>query len=203
MHYKVEVPDGDVLIHAGDMTGRGSLDDIEMFAEWFGMFPHKHKIMVAGNHDWCFARENVREDAIYAVEQVCTYLEDSSITIEGVKFYGAPWQPEFFDWAFNVPRGPELAAIWDKIETDTNVLITHGPPYKILDWCPGGHVGCADLLARIQSLPELKYHIFGHIHESYGVEKFLDVTYINASNCTGDYRPNNPAIVFDYEGGVE
>jgi len=197
MHDSVEVPDGDVLIHAGDFSGRGSIYDLEEFLEWFGKFPHKNKILIAGNHDWCFENSR-RDEAIAMTKEVATYLEDSSIVIDGIKFYGAPWQPEFNNWAFNVPRGPELAAKWAKIEGDTNVLITHGPPHKILDLCPGGHVGCEDLSSAVFKLPELKYHIFGHIHESYGIEKFLDVTYVNASNCTGGYRPNNPATVIDY-----
>lgn len=202
MHESVDVPDGDVLIHAGDFTGRGSIYDLEDFLGWFAQFPHENKILIAGNHDWCFQREGLRQEAIDMTNEVATYLEDSSVVIDGVKFYGAPWQPEFCDWAFNVPRGEPLAEIWAKIEADTNVLITHGPPHKILDWCPGGHVGCEDLLTAVQKLPDLKYHIFGHIHESYGTEKFLDVTYVNASNCTGDYRPVNPTIVFDYDEGV-
>ena len=197
MERSLIVPDGDVLIHAGDFSGRGSLYDLEDFLSWFIDFPHKHKILIAGNHDWCFANAD-RKEAISMASQVCTYLEDSSVVIDGIKFYGAPWQPEFCNWAFNVPRGQELAAKWAKIEGDTNVLITHGPPHNILDWCPGGHVGCEDLLSAVLKLPKLKYHIFGHIHESYGIEKFLDVTYINASNCTGNYIPSNPPIVFDY-----
>lgn len=202
MERSLVVPDGDVLIHAGDITGRGSIHDLEEFLDWFGGMPHKHKIVIAGNHDWCY--ENfLREEAINKTNQVATYLEDSSITIDGVKFYGSPWQPEFCNWAFNVPRGKQLAEIWAKIENDTNVLITHGPPYKILDLCSGGHVGCEDLLAAAQKLPNLKYHIFGHIHEGYGSMKFLDVTYINASNCTGNYRPTNQPIVVDYETGIE
>ena len=202
MHKAVDVPDGDVLIHAGDITGRGDIEQIREFCEWLDQFPHKTKIVIAGNHDWCFQRLHLRDEAIANINSVATYLEDSSIVIDGVKFYGAPWQPEFCDWAFNVPRGEEIAAKWDMIEPDTNVLVTHGPPHKILDWCPGGHVGCEDLLAATARLDELKYHVFGHIHESHGTEKFLDVTYINASNCDGNYRPINPAIVFDYDEGV-
>jgi len=196
MERSLVVPEGDVLIHAGDFSGRGSLSDLEDFLEWYNDLPHKHKILIAGNHDWCFADVR-REEAIAMTSQVCTYLEDSSVTIDGVKFYGSPWQPEFYDWAFQLPRGPDLAEIWAKIETDTDVLITHGPPHKILDFCPGGHVGDEDLLAAVLKLPQLKYHIFGHIHEGYGIEKFLDVTYINASNCTGKYVPSNQPIVFD------
>ena len=197
MHREVDVPDGDVLIHAGDMTGRGEMERLLDFCEWMNELPHKHKIVIAGNHDFCF--ENWRRDeAIRMMEEVAVYLEDSSVVIDGVKFYGSPWQPEFCDWAFNLPRGEALREVWSKIEADTDVLITHGPPLGILDKCPGGNVGDEELAKAIDGL-NLKYHIFGHIHEGYGTTKAGEVTHINASNCTGSYRPINPPITFEIE----
>ena len=195
--YIPAVPIGDVLVHAGDFAGRGNLRDLEIFLAWFGALPHKHKILVAGNHDWCFLGRYERKEAVRRASEVCTYLEDSSITIDGIKFYGSPWQPEFHAWAFNLPRGKALKEKWDMIPEDTDVLITHGPPQFIRDFCPGGNVGCADLAARVMELNQLKYHIFGHIHEGYGIETRGNTTFINASICSGNYRPTNDPILVE------
>jgi len=97
------------------------------------------------------------------------YLENSGVEIDGVKFWGSPWQPEFFNWAFNLPRGRRLAEIWALIPDDTEVLITHTPPYGILDRVDSGeHVGCEDLRRALQRVKP-KVHVFGHIHEDRGV----------------------------------
>lgn len=197
MHSKVEVPDGDLLIHAGDMTGRGSMDDLYDFCEWLDKQPHPEKIVIAGNHDFCFQREKTRQEAESMMTEVATYLRDSSTIIDGIKFYGSPWQPDFCNWAFNLPRGEPLNEKWNAIDNDTEVLITHGPPQGILDFCPGGNVGDVGLLVRTTELDALRLHIFGHIHESYGVKNIGPVTYMNASNCTGNYIPSNPALVSD------
>ena len=93
------------------------------------------------------------------------YLCDESLTLDGVKFYGSPWQPRFFDWAFNKDRGAPLKAIWDKIPLDTDVLITHGPPHGILDLTFDKiKAGCEELLLAVQRIKP-KVHVFGHIHE--------------------------------------
>jgi len=90
------------------------------------------------------------------------------VIIEGVKFYGSPWQPRFFDWAFNLDRGEEIKKKWDLIPMDTDVLITHGPPYGILDLTHEGEkVGCEELMKAVLRV-QPKIHIFGHIHEAYG-----------------------------------
>jgi len=193
---RIQIPDGDVLIHAGDITGHGGLKPIIEFSAWLKRQPHKHKIVIAGNHDWCFQNRD-RDMSIKEISTAATYLEDSAIVIDGVKFYGSPWQPEFCDWAFNLPRGAALKEKWDMIPNDTDVLITHGPPLNILDWCPGGNVGCSDLRSRVLNMPNLKYHVFGHIHESYGTEKHGNTTFVNASVCTGRYEPINQPIVLE------
>jgi Icc-related predicted phosphoesterase len=128
------------------------------------------------------------------------YLCDEVIVLDGVRFYGSPWQPEFFNWAFNLPRkGPALRAKWDAIPDDTNVLVTHGPEYGMLDAPgPGNHVGCELLRHRLSTLRNLKAHIFGHIHEGYGA-RCGPHSYdsINASTCNRQYRPVNEPIVWD------
>lgn len=197
----IRVPDGDILVHAGDATINGTVAEIAAFNRWFNGLPHKFKIFVAGNHDRLFetnntlARDMLGEDIIY--------LEDSGTEIGGLKFYGSPWQPRFFDWAFNLMRGAELAEKWAMIPDDTEVLITHGPPNGILDEVPRRffveNTGCEELIKKVEELSNknLKAHIFGHIHCGYGTSEKLGVKFINASNCDEAYLPVQPPIVFD------
>jgi len=193
-----DIPDGDVLIHAGDITGNGQSWQIIEFCNWIKELPHKHKIVIAGNHDSCFEKDNKNRNVVIDyINNVATYLEDSEIIIDGIKFYGSPWQPEFCNWSFNLPRGKALKEKWDLIPLDTQVLITHGPPANILDWCPGGNVGCLDLKIAMQNLVNLKAHIFGHIHEGYGIEVIGGTTYANASICNDKYNPINKPIVVE------
>ena len=125
------------------------------------------------------------------------YLSDSGRTIDGVRVWGSPWQPWFYDWAFNLPRGAALAAKWALIPDGTDVLVTHGPPLGVLDTTLRGEpVGCAALRGRVAQLrPRL--HLFGHIHEAYGVVDHDGTLFVNASNCTLAYEPDNAAIVVD------
>ncbi|HEX9927372.1 MAG TPA: metallophosphatase domain-containing protein [Pyrinomonadaceae bacterium] len=199
---QISVPDGDVLIHAGDATNRGQLDEIVVFNEWFSGLPHEHKIFVAGNHDWLF--EKCPKYAQSLVAKNIIYLQDSAVEIEGLKFYGSPWQPRFFDWAFNLNRGSELAEKWKLIPDDTDVLITHGPPNGILDAVSRGNwienTGCEELIKRIEEIAafgKLKIHVFGHIHCGYGEAEKFGVRFVNASNCDEDYLPTNMPIVVD------
>ena len=180
-HREVDVPMGDVLIHAGDfMTCGRRFAEVQSFGKWFSEQPHKYKILVAGNHDRLM--ESKLQLCLNEFKGV-TYLQDSGCEIKGWKFYGSPWQPWFYDWAFNVHRGQAIKKYWDKIPLDTDVLITHGPPYGILDqsipeerissWSstfvipPSENVGCEDLLSAVNRV-EPKFHFFGHIHGSYG-----------------------------------
>jgi len=201
------VPDGDVLVHGGDFCGQNSKVSVGAFLEWFAAQPHKHKIFIAGNHDGAFEVDpEWCQQAIEAIDPSLIYLQDSGVEIDGVKFWGSPWQPEFCDWHFNLPRGPQLAKKWALIPRDTDVLITHGPPHGILDVCPDVNqvlaspqmisVGCEELAKTIPRV-QPKVHIFGHIHEGYGTHEQNGITFINGSNVDGTYRPVNPAIVFD------
>ncbi len=165
-HRDLTVPDGDVLVHAGDLCRGGDLDELHEAAAWLAGLPHRHKVVVAGNHDWAFARDPAAARALLGGG--VTYLEDAGATIEGLRFWGSPWQPAFHDWAFNLPRGEPLAAIWRKIPPSIDVLITHGPPAGIGDRSPvGGRAGCADLRARVVELAP-RLHLFGHIHQDGG-----------------------------------
>lgn len=190
------LPDGDVLVHAGDVSNVGKVHQIDDFLAWFAAQPHRHKVFVAGNHDWAFEQQHAL--MVAHIPNDVHYLRDAGVWIDGRYFYGSPWQPEFCDWAFNLPRGPQLAARWDAIPDDTNVLVTHGPPMGILDeanW--RRQVGCEDLRRRVAELPKLELHVFGHIHEAYGRVEHAGVTYVNASTCTREYYPTNPPIIID------
>ncbi len=160
------IPDGDVFVHAGDLCRGGRLNELAPVAEWLRALPHRHKVVVAGNHDWCFIRDP--DAARELLGDGVDYLQDSGAVLDGVRFWGSPWQPAFHNWAFNLPRGQPLAAKWALIPEGTDVLITHGPPYGIGDWC-GEPVrqGCKDLLAAVLRVKPL-LHLFGHIHQDGG-----------------------------------
>lgn len=195
----IKVPDGDLLIHAGDATVRGTIHEISVFNKWFAGLPHKFKIFVAGNHDWLFETHNSL--ACKLLDKSVIYLQDSFVEIEGLKIYGSPWQPRYFDWAFNLNRGAELAEKWKLIPNDIDILITHGPPYGILDQVPRGtwveNTGCEELRKRIEEISwfgKLKLHVFGHIHCGYGVWEESGITFVNASNCDESYEPTQLPI---------
>ena len=194
LHGQFKIPDGDVLLHAGDFTMIGKEDKITDFSNFLGSLPHEYKVVIAGNHDLLFEKNPTQAQALL---KNCIYLEDSFVEIEGIKIYGSPWQPWFFDWAFNLQRGEEIKAKWDLIPADTDVLVTHGGPWGHGDVVEGkGSQGCEDLLNRIRNL-KIKYHIFGHIHEGYGITKEGMTTCINASNVDVKYAPINIPIVFE------
>jgi predicted phosphodiesterase len=199
-HAQVVVPEGDVLVHSGDFTYLGKLQAVADFANWIGSQPHKHKVVIAGNHDLTF-QSNYRDIVVNLLrEKGITYLEDSGCEIDNLLFYGSPWQPRFFDWAFNLDRGsPEIAQKWDMIPKDTNVLITHGPPYGILDsTTDNGSQGCGMLLERVMQLSKLKVHIFGHMHRDGGkMVEHEGVKFINAATCTDVYKPTNLPVIID------
>ncbi|MDP2877638.1 MAG: metallophosphatase domain-containing protein [Holophaga sp.] len=157
---RFKVPDGDVLIHAGDFSGLGTEREVHKFAKWMKRMPHRWKIVIAGNHDRFFEKQP--EMARAYLEPDVIYLQDSGCQIEGVHFWGSPWQPWFMDWAFNLPRkGEKLREKWNLIPMDTDVLITHGPPHGILDevrpcmtaWGMAeegsGPLGCEELAIRL------------------------------------------------------
>ncbi|MDE0839321.1 MAG: metallophosphatase domain-containing protein [Kiritimatiellae bacterium] len=188
------IPDGDVLVHAGDLTNHGELEQVQSFNTWLGQLPHAHKLVIAGNHDFCFEKN---PDVSEPMLTNATYLRDSAIEIDGVHFYGSPWQPWFYDWAFNLRRGSEIRAKWDLVPKNTDVLITHGPPANHGDETASHeYAGCKDLLEVIDTL-NLQLHVFGHIHEGYGTTETNGTRFVNASTCTLAYQPTNPAIVID------
>lgn len=188
---------GDVLVHAGDCTNVGKVGEIKDFLNWFSNTDYTHKIFIAGNHDFGF--ELVHDIAPEYKEKGVHYLFDSEVVIDGVKFYGSPWQPEFYDWAFNLPRGEKLAEKWDSIPNDTDILITHGPAYQMLDWTLNNQlVGCQDLFNRIMTVKP-KIHVCGHIHCAYGQKYFNDVEFLNAAVLNERYQHENKPIKLEFD----
>lgn len=200
--------DCDIIIHAGDFCGWSKDSELKRFRHWFRALPFKHKIVIAGNHDWpmdwkssmfmengssrlspfrprsremaLLFQQNFKRDGIH-------YLEDSGVNIMGLNFWGSPWQPPFYDWAFQLPES-KLAKYWEMIPITTDILITHTPPYGILD---NNGRGSETLMARIHEL-KLKAHIFGHIHESHGLQELCNGTvFVNAAICDISYNPTN------------
>ena len=197
-HWDVTVPDGDVLVHAGDATNAGDLKELRDFERWLSTLPHPHRVVIAGNHDWAFER---RPKLARATLASATYLQDSVVELAGLRFYGSPWQPEFCNWAFNLPRGPALAAKWAAIPADVDVLVTHGPPHGVLDQTFDGRgVGCRELRRALDRVTPA-VHVFGHIHEARGVAEVGRTLCVNASICDLGYEPSRAPFVVDVEPG--
>lgn len=200
------LPGGDLLIHAGDMSSMGHKHEIQQFLKWFnGLNNYTHKIFIAGNHDWGF-----QENPVMCKEQLdfynkVTYLQDNLEVIgedyeTPVKVYGSPWQPEFYNWAFNLPRmGKELEVKWNDIPMNTDILVTHGPAWGHLDTVTGQGVplGC-ELLAERIKVVKPKIHVCGHIHTGYGY-KFVDGThYFNAAVLNEKYTFTQKPMTVDW-----
>lgn len=177
-HSRLAVPGGDILIHVGDLTGRGTLPQLEKVADWLRTLPHRHKVIVAGNHDFAFERTPAEARKLFSD---FIYLEDQEVTLEGLRIWGSPWQPWFYSWAFNLQRGEEIDAKWQLIPRGLDVLITHGPPASFGDRCwDGRRVGCADLMRHVRE-KKPRYHLFGHIHEDRGQWVDGETTLINVT----------------------
>lgn len=179
---KPVLPEGDMLVIAGDLTGHGNLRELARFAAWLRKQPHRHKVLIAGNHDFCLQKWSEQQEAENMLGgEGIVYLRDQAVEIEGLKIYGTPWQPWFYDWAFNLERGPEIAAKWELIPEKLDLLITHGPPAGFGDMTDRGEaVGCADLLRAIE-LKRPRFMCYGHIHEAPGHWDHQGMSLINCS----------------------
>lgn len=200
-HNKVVIPPTDVLVHAGDLTFRGEYTPLYVAIAWLKAQPAKHRILIGGNHDWLFEKNPESARSLLADSGI-HYLEDSSVVIAGVKFWGSPYTPRFMDWAFNCDRA-DISKHWDKIPDDTDVLITHGPPSGILDQAQpkvaSEHLGCYDLRQALERVRP-KIHVFGHIHGGYGYRyhEKLGTHFFNASVVNEAYRVVNKPFEVDY-----
>ena len=197
---------GDILIHAGDLTGRGYITEIENFMKWYDKINnYDTKIFIAGNHDFGFQDDNQKLRGLLTGYKTIDYLEDELMMVGEdydtmIKIWGTPWQPEFHNWAFNLPRGEKLKEKWDMIPVNTDILITHGPPLGKLDYVryPNENVGCEELIKRVEEIKP-KIHVFGHIHEGYGYVFDGNTHYINAAVLNGRYEYRNKPITVDWD----
>lgn len=196
------------LIHAGDISNVGEETDVTKFVHWFqNLKGFSSKIFIAGNHDLSFENKEPWLHHLINDENLsqsdCYYLEDSFMTITDpefstpIKIYGSPWQPRFFDWAFNVDRD-KIHVYWEKIPEDTSILITHGPVNGMVDKVinRSEHLGCKSLYEHILRVKP-KIHICGHIHSGNGAIETNDTVFINASICTEQYKPIQKPIIVD------
>jgi Icc-related predicted phosphoesterase len=185
-----------IIVHTGDLSYKGRLGEVKNFLTWYSELPFKHKVFIAGNHDFLF------EDNPSLIRRMLedefpnlTYLEDSGAEILGLKFWGSPVTPWFYNWAFN-RHEHQIGNHWQAIPDDTDILITHGPPFGILDRTYNRvKAGCPLLLDRINSLDNLKIHAFGHIHEAWGTEVVNEKIFVNSSVVDLDYEVKNSPIL--------
>ena len=198
-----DLPGGDLLIHAGDISSMGYEHEIREFCKWYnGLDNYTNKVFIAGNHDWGFQININKTKEILDFYETINYLQDESTLIGDsmVNIYGSPWQPEFHNWAFNLPRmGNELKEKWDNIPNNTDILITHGPAYGYVDKVIGRteNLGCELLTERIKQLKP-KIHVCGHIHSGYGYTFDGDTHFINASVLNESYIYYNKPLTIEW-----
>ena len=197
-HWQIPLPDGDILIHSGDFTNSGNEKQIVDFNNWLGVIKprYKHIILIAGNHDNLFVN-----NPIYARKLItnATYIEEELITIEGLKIYGTPVIPryQYRNNAFGLVRGSiEMSQARSNIPSNLDILISHAPPYSILDSKNGKHYGCDSLLRKLCQDPP-KILCSGHIHEGYGLYQTEQTTFINASILDSEHIITNNPIILD------
>ncbi len=201
----------DIIIHAGDISNMGYLNEIESFCEWYDKLNYAYKIFCVGNHDFGFENKPKEVAEIISRYSSITYLQDESIIIDGIKIHCSPQSPYFHNWAFNCARNeqdsitynkPLIKYFWNKIDNDVNIVCVHSPAYSINDFVPyngGEHVGCKDLLDVVYNrLNKLSLLIHGHIHYSYGTTYRNGVLFVNASIVNEGYMVVNKPILVDY-----
>ena len=185
------------LIHCGDVTRYGSRKGLKKFADHLSDFKDLHKIVIAGNHDFCFEKHPDESRHILSDAGIM-YLEDEAIEVSGVTFYGIPWTPQFGNWAF-MDTPDNLAERWSHVPYGTDVLISHGPPRGILDMTHFGERAGGIEHRTVVSSIRPKLNVFGHIHETYGKEHYMGVDYINACLVNFHYEMVNQPVLYDLE----
>lgn len=203
----IENKDGsiDMIIHAGDVSGRGNFKEVESFLEWYETLNYKYKILIPGNHDFWFEKTtaSVINETLQEKFPSITYLQDSNIVIEGLKIHGSGITPWFYDWAFN-RIGTDICKHWDMIPNDTDILVVHGGPKNIgslnITTRTREDVGCPYLYEKLSDLKQLKLFVQGHIHEGRGSYTFADgQLFINASLLNLQYELVNKPFIVDTE----
>lgn len=202
LHQDLEIPSGDILLHAGDISTHGTKAQVVSFLNWFSNQPHQHKIFIAGNHDFFFENHTKKE-----IEQIIpkniTYLNEEIIEIDGLEIWGSPITPiPNKRWAFNRIRGSEIQKHWNLIPENLDILIVHGPAKGVLDTTlKGEQVGCQNLLETVLT-KKPKLFIFGHIHESRGQKEIEGIKFVNASSVDRYKTKTYPPFVFEIEREV-
>ena len=195
-HKQLIIPECDFLIHCGDISSMGYEHEVISFLSWFNKQKARHKIFIAGNHDWMFERNRTLAKSL--IPEGIIYLEDEAIEIEGINFYGTPVNLEFCNWAFNRTE-ESLRRYFEGIPDNVDVLITHNPPYGILDEVNnnGMHLGSPSLTDIVLTRVNPKIHAFGHLHSSHGTKRIGNTLFINASNLDEDYQCVYEPIVIE------
>jgi Icc-related predicted phosphoesterase len=197
-----EIPDGDILIHAGDLTSYGTIKQVAAAGNWLGRLPHPIKLVVPGNHDHLFEKDpTLARQVIGEGKNGIEVLIHQMTVHHGLVFWGSPWSAKFQNWAFGL-SGSHAAAEWAKLPSGIDVLITHGPAEGILDsvrqkgnYAPE-HLGEAHLRHWIRN-HYLKLHVFGHIHDSHGQVEIDGTTHVNAAICDESYNHTFDPIVVE------
>ena len=183
-HRDLRLPEGDMIIHAGDICQNGTEGEVLSFLNWFTKLDFRYKIFIAGNHDFFFDGETDNYLSKIIPPNI-TYLNDSGIQIEDLHIWGSPVTPWLYDGAFN-RNGRNISKHWKMIPANTDILITHGPPYGILDKNRVGFsAGCQSLKRAVKRI-QPKLHVFGHIHEAGGMVELGGTTFVNACLFHGE-----------------
>ena len=194
LHRQLEVPEGDLLIHAGDLTMNSKPDWMyRHFNIWLGELPHRHKIVIPGNNDYLLEDPRERKVITNAI-----LLVDSGVEVEGIRIWGSPVTP-LYGGAFGKSNPEDRKRHWAQIPDGLDILITHTPPFAILDH--GGHSerreGCPQLLEAVfRALPLV--HVFGHIHAGYGTLRTDNTLFVNASLLGEDGSLGRKPVVVDF-----
>lgn len=208
-HSQLKIPECDLLIHSGDFSYVGKMIDVIEVNQWLGTLKEKgiikEAVLICGNHDF-IGQQNPSWTKVTFTN--CHYLDEESIELFGFKIFGSPWVPKFGRWAFMADRGEAMARHWAKIPEDTEILVTHGPPHSILDIdtemiysLPLGpeHLGCEELKQKVDTLKNLKLHVFGHIHSSSDEKNYNGIRFVNASVLNESYKVVYPPRVIHLE----
>jgi predicted phosphohydrolase len=193
-HGQFDVPEGDILLHAGDFTFQGRGPELVRFNAWLDELDFDQKVIIPGNHELTFEKAwSLAEALVPAADAI---LNGELYEYGDLKIWGEPRQPWFYNWAFNVKR-PAMEQVWEKVPQDIDVLLTHGPPLGFGDLTPRGeHVGCSFQLDWIkQHQPKLV--VCGHIHYGYGEYMIGNTKVVNASICNEKYKPMNKPVVVE------
>ena len=214
-HSKLFIPPCDILFCCGDISFTGERFEVVNFASWFNEQPARYKIFIPGNHE--VALEKYLPESKLWLTESCPDIKillHESITIEGIKIFGSPYTPIFQDWAF-MRSNSDRERLWKQIPEDTEILITHGPAFGVLDnfltnytddnkFVPTyrKYIGCKYLSSKINLLPNLKIHAFGHCHAGYGRSQgnYINnkLISINAASCSENYEIENAPQLIEF-----